>query len=221
MGVVTTITGCYSEGPQAAGFTPLSNEAAAALVTPMGESVAANADENLYTPTEAQWNTWRSLYLAGHTITARMSSLRTHVDGGLTAALSTRFGRYPTTGELLRGTAHKWGFDEDLMFAQAFHESSWDMDAVGDAGHSFGLMQEKDTAMPGSFPISRDSTSGHLDIYGFSMRMIFEGIHPDYSCNHGGSIASAFNTWFSGDCSAQTYYNTVYATMQDRTWEDL
>lgn len=62
--------------------------------------------------------------------------LKSWVDGQFTG----------TTDEIIQCAACKWGYPAELARAQAVEESNWDQSTVGDHGHSFGLMQVKESA---------------------------------------------------------------------------
>src|SRR3712207_3955467 len=80
-----------------------------------------------------------------------------------------------TTGEIIEWAAYKWGFDPELLKAQAVAESSWRQEMVGDAGQSFGLMQIKRTAWRGSYPLSARSTPFNVDLAAAILRQAYDG----------------------------------------------
>jgi autotransporter family porin len=74
-----------------------------------------------------------------------------------------------TTDEILQWGAYKWGFDPDLVRANAVDESTWHQNNIGDIGTgvSLGIMQIKSRYHPGTcpqspqFPATVDPTSTH------------------------------------------------------------
>ncbi len=110
-----------------------------------------------------------------------------------------------TTDEILRWAACKWGFDEDTVRAVAVQESSWRQAMVGDGGLSFGIMQVKRTAHPGTFPLARDSTAFNVDYALAWRRACYDG---NFSWLNGPSKRGGYQrgdewgcigAWFSGD----------------------
>ena len=79
-----------------------------------------------------------------------------------------------TTDEIIQWGAHKWGFSPDLFRAVATIESWWRMDAVGDEGQSFGLMQIK-RGVHCCYPATRLSTAFNVDVYGAWLRSVYDG----------------------------------------------
>ena len=86
------------------------------------------------------------------------------------AALDAVTGHFiGTTDEILQWGAHKWGFDPDLVRANAVDESSWRQNMIGDIGNgvSLGILQIKSRYYPGTcpqsphFPSVVDPTSAH------------------------------------------------------------
>jgi soluble lytic murein transglycosylase-like protein len=80
-----------------------------------------------------------------------------------------------STDDVIEWAAWKWGIDEDLLRAQAQHESDWRMGARGDDGESIGIMQIKRTVHRGTFPLSGESTAFNLDYYGAVFRYYYDG----------------------------------------------
>ncbi|HEU4792085.1 MAG TPA: hypothetical protein VFS96_00345, partial [Nitrolancea sp.] len=85
-----------------------------------------------------------------------------------------------TTDEIIQWGACKWGFDEDIIRAVAVNESTWRQSMVGDGGHSYGLLQVKDSVHDGTFPTSQDSTAFNVDYALAWRRSCFEG-HFDWA----------------------------------------
>jgi hypothetical protein len=97
------------------------------------------------------------------------------------------------------GGACKWGLDADVVQAVAVQESDWRQSTVSDESNnpqdcvggvtppcptSFGIMQLKHTTLPGSYPLSQQSTAFNVDYYGARIRACYEGwvtyLHDDY-----------------------------------------
>lgn len=87
----------------------------------------------------------------------RQNQLPTYMNVRGHAALEAVTGHYTgTTDEILQWGAHKWGFDPDLVRANAMGESSWHQKLVGDVGNgvSLGILQIKSRYHPGTCPQS-------------------------------------------------------------------
>jgi len=205
-----------ADGPPRARLTPvgariLSDDEAAARVRRVPERRPGNRTANATVPTGEQLARYRGAYVpdAG---AARFRALRDRVTGGFTG----------TTEEIIQWTAIKWGLPEDLVRAQAVDESTWHMDRVGDGGRSFGIMQIKDEAMPGTAPLSRESTAFNLDHYGFVIRAYYEAVHPWLRDAEAGDLWGAVGAWFSGAWDAgdaRAYIDRVQSILRDRPWE--
>jgi hypothetical protein len=100
----------------------------------------------------------------------RQIQVPTYVDARGHAALHAVTGQFTgTTDEILQWGAYKWGFDPDLVRANAVDESSWHQNTIGDIGNgvSLGIMQSKSRYHLGTcpqsphFPPVVDSTSTH------------------------------------------------------------
>jgi hypothetical protein len=124
----------FTGGPST--FTPLSDRAAAALVTPEPESRRDNAkpysingvtypSTNSYVPTNAQLAKFRSAKDSLDEPVLQLDPYLRHVDGrdGL---------QHPTTDELIQWGAHKWGIPENWLRAQYVLESYWNSWFLGD-----------------------------------------------------------------------------------------
>jgi hypothetical protein len=117
-------------------FTPLSDAAAAALVTREAETRPYNdkayrldgtryAAPNDYVPTALQLAAFRASKTSfGQTVT-QLNPYLNYVDGrdGL---------RSPSTDDLIQWAAHKWGIPEDWLRAQYALESYWNSYMLGD-----------------------------------------------------------------------------------------
>jgi len=117
-------------------FKPLSDQAAAALVTPEPETRPDNdkpftvngvrhAAPNVYVPTDAQIRAFRAAKTSLHQPALQFNPYFRYVDG--------RDGmKDPTTDELIQWSAHKWGIPEDWLRAEYVLESYWSMYQLGD-----------------------------------------------------------------------------------------
>jgi hypothetical protein len=142
-----------------------------------------------------------------------------------------------TTEEILTWGACKWGLDADVLKAVAVQESDWRQSTVSDQSNnpqecvggatppcptSFGIMQLKHTALPGSFPLSRQSTAFNVDYYGARIRACYEGwvtyLHDDY---HPGDLRDCVGWHWSGhwkDDGAQRYIQRVDHYLDSKPW---
>ena len=132
-----------------------------------------------------------------------------------------------TTDDILEWAAWKWGIDENLLRAQALHESDWQMPARGDEGTSLGVMQIKRTFHRGTFPLSASSTAFNLDYYGAVFRYYFDGRarwlgqqergEPYRSGDAWGSIGAHYaGRWHNRD--AKLYIADVRRILRERRW---
>ncbi len=117
-------------------FDPLSDSAAAALVTPEPETRPDNdrpytldgvsyPAPNYYVPTAVQVRQFRLAKNPAGQTNLQFNPYYADVDGddGL---------RDPTTDELIQWAAHKWGIPEDWLRAEYVHESYWNQFMLGD-----------------------------------------------------------------------------------------
>ncbi|MBV8943831.1 MAG: hypothetical protein JOZ95_00295 [Solirubrobacterales bacterium] len=117
-------------------FQPLSDRAAAALVTQEPESRPENAKPyrvagrplpslNGYLPTSAQLARFRSSHVSDGRRVLEFNPYFRYVDGrdGLPN---------PSTDDLIQWAAHKWGIPEDWLRAEYVVESYWDGFQLGD-----------------------------------------------------------------------------------------
>lgn len=152
-----------------------------------------------------------------------------------------------TTDEVIQWAACKWGFDEDIVRAQVYTESSWYAGKLGDCGEqthertggaggcaSVGLIQVRSaetgfTHHPGVYPIALDSSAMNLD-YGLAvMRLCFEGqeswlaqVAETPGGYQAGDHWNCMGRWFSGsfgDSGAQAYIGRVQDNLANRYWE--
>jgi hypothetical protein len=102
-----------------------------------------------------------------------------------------------TTDEILQWAACKWGFDVDTVRAQAVTESNWWMSENGDGGTSWGILQIKPSAHPGTWPWARDSTAYNVDYTLARRRACYEGWSYDGPRSRG-DLWGCIGTWYSG-----------------------
>src|SRR5437764_14933613 len=116
-----------------------------------------------------------------------------------------------TTDEIIQWAACKWGFDEDTVRAQAVKESWWRQATAGDredgdcppgyggpCPHSFGLLQVRWNADPGSrttFPLSRDATAFSVDYALAVRRACYDGYESWLDEVGGGRAYGAGDEW--------------------------
>jgi len=117
-------------------FKPLSDAAAAALVTPQPETRPYNSRRyalvgkrypavNDYVPTAAQIRRYRNSRTSLGTPLLQFNPYVRYVDG--------RDGmRHPSTDDLIQWAAHKWGIPEDWLRAEYVVESYWNHFNLGD-----------------------------------------------------------------------------------------
>ncbi|MGH2873210.1 MAG: hypothetical protein ACRDL5_12205, partial [Solirubrobacteraceae bacterium] len=117
-------------------FKPLSDAAAAALVTPEPETRPYNARSysiagswypslNSYVPTAAQLRAFHSARLKDGATLVQFDPYLKYVDGldGIP---------HPSTDDLIQWAAHKWGIPEDWLRAEFALESFWNGFMLGD-----------------------------------------------------------------------------------------
>lgn len=133
--------------------------------------------------------------------TEAADELKSRVDGQFTG----------TTDEIIQWAACKWGYPTELARAQAVEESNWDQSTTGDHGQSFGLLQVKQTAWPGTLPWSRDSTAYNADWTLGVWRACYEGLMY-YGPQSRGDAWGCVGAWYSGDwhdSAAESYIRRV------------
>jgi hypothetical protein len=181
---------------------------------PSGADCAARVRRH---PWEPRPENYTANHTTGHTVgpisgasDAANSTLVPRIDGNFTG----------TTDEVIQWGACKWGLDEDVLRAQAVVESNWDQAAVGDGGQSFGLLQIKASAHPGTFPASRDSTAFNVDYAVAFWRLCYEGRlwWPSSRGDLWGCIGSRFSGGWR-DERAQAYSAAVQSDYDAKVWE--
>ncbi len=131
-----------------------------------------------------------------------------------------------TTDEIIQWAACKWGFDADVIRAQAAIESWWHQSAAGDVtadtalwppdptcpndparcAQSYGLLQIKWVYWQGAWPLTRDSTAFNLDAALAWRRTCYEGYiqwlsapgTAGYPSYGPGDLWGCMGQWFSG-----------------------
>lgn len=144
-----------------------------------------------------------------------------------------------TTGEILDWGACKWGLDADLLKAVAVQESDWRQSTVSDYARdprdcvngdtppcptSFGIMQLKHIYLPGSYPLSQESTAFNVDYYGARIRACYEGWVTYLNGDYGpGDIWHCVGWHWSGhwkDAGAERYIKRVRRYLDSKPWLD-
>ncbi len=178
---------------------------AAAVRRSTWEPRPANAAANAAVPQGMTLPSWGDM--------APMASERLlpRVDGAFTG----------TTDEIIQWAACKWGFDVDTVRAVASMESAWQQSLVGDGGESFGLLQVKRTAHPGTYPWSERSTAFNVDYALAWRRACYEGDFVWIDADTSGDEWGCIGLWYSGrwnDPDALDYIARVRQRLKDRVW---
>jgi hypothetical protein len=195
--------------------TPLSDAAAAALITRRPEVRAANAAANAYVPSDAELAPFHAAHNNYGEAESYFNPLRRYVTGRSTLA-------NPSTDDLIQWTAHKWGIPEDIVRAQMAVESWWHQSAMGDLTpesdpgafpafscpsggprcyESLGLAQDRwrpDASLnPGSEPLRWKSTAFNLDVYGANIRFYYDGYAAQWGPGMTANGYAAGQDWMS------------------------
>jgi hypothetical protein len=147
-----------------------------------------------------------------------------------------------TTGDILTWGACKWGLDADILKAVAVQESDWRQSTVSDESNnprdcvggatppcptSFGIMQLKHTYLPGSYPLSQQSTAFNVDYYGARIRSCYEGWVTYLNGDYGpGDIWDCVGWHWSGhwkDPGSERYIERVHRYLDSKPgldWTD-
>ena len=195
---------------QPVGFTPLSDQAAAALVQRTGfEPRPQNSRANHTVPSARMLRDWRR---------HNQMPYRRFVDGNFTG----------TTDEIIQWAAYKWGLDEDTLRAVAVVESWWRQSTVGGHHSSFGLFQVRAPFhCQGKCAIARSSTAFNADYYAGILRAYYDGKmtwlnkEPHGRPYSGGDLWGSVGAWFAGrwwTAPAATYIARVQQELANRTW---
>ncbi len=162
------------------------------------------------------------------------SSYEARIDGNFTGS----------TDEIIQWAACKWGFDEDILRAQVYTESSWFAGKLGDCNEnaqartggqggcsSVGLIQVRSAGIdrnphPGLFPVSWESSAMNLDYAMAVKRLCFEGeevwLANISSSYRAGDEWNCMGRWFSGswaDAGARNYIASLRQNLSARPWE--
>jgi hypothetical protein len=222
------------------GSRPLSDAAAAALVTPTPENRPENRVANDYVPTRTQL---AAFYRAQRDGKGVRNPLVFEVTGrpGL---------KDPSTDELIQWVSHKWGIPTDWIRAQISVESYWRQTERGDAAtvdartdrlypsfariagtrrvyESVGIAGEKwlsdGTIGAGTERLRWDSTAFNLDYYAASLRYYYDG-HCSWCTRgyHAGQAWGSVGAWFSpnpwDNAGALQYIGKVKAALSQHVW---
>jgi autotransporter family porin len=156
------------------------------------------------------------------------SSINSRIDGNFTG----------TTNQILQWSACKWGFDEDIMRAQAVQETHWNQNGQGDyttdatlcskigktapCYQSYGILQIKSTLRTGTYPLSQNSTPFNADWSRAFLRFCYEGditwLGGTYAA---GDLWGCIGWYFSGgwyDSGAVSYINSVKSYYSSKPW---
>lgn len=168
---------------------------------------------------------------------AKADTFRTRITGNFTG----------TTDEIIQWIACKWGFDVNIVRAQALTESEWHQSYRGDLTternlcppgtwnntacyQSYGMLQIKYVYNVSAWPMSRDDTAFNLDYAYAHARSCYEGWtnyfygrspSPDYPRYQAGDLWGCIGSWYSGgwyDQAAINYINTVKMNLRDEAW---
>ncbi len=128
-----------------------------------------------------------------------------------------------TTDEILQWGACKWGFDENIVRAQAMQESGWRQSANGDNGDSWGILQIRASVFPGTFPWTRDSTAFNVDFALAYRRACFEGFFDHWGMRgyRAGDEWGCLGLYYSGgwyDAGARDYIAKVKGYLAEKPW---
>jgi hypothetical protein len=223
----------------APGTRPLSDAAAAALVTAQPENRATNSAANDYVPSAKQ-------------LAAFHAQARAQPDfNPLTAYVTGRPGlRHPSTDDLIQWVSHKWGIPTNWIRAQLVVESDWQQSERGDlnvvgvkaqrlypafsrapgtmaAYQSLGIAEVKwlpgNAVGAGTEPLRWESTAFNLDYYAASVRYYYDG---DCGwCTSGyrkGEAWQSVGAWFApqpwGNSGAAGYIADVKQELASHPW---
>jgi hypothetical protein len=227
------------------GTKPLSDSAAAALITPEPEDRPENSQANNYRPSDGELDAFFGSRDTSGVTPVQYNPLARYITGR--PGLSD-----PSTDDLIQWAAHKWGIPEDLVRAQMVTESWWRQSALGDratvppswydqyppqariAGtsdvyQSMGISQIKwrpdNSLHTGTEPLRWKSVAFNLDFYGATVRYYYDGLcgwcSPGYSA---GQDLNSIGAWFSPqpwlNAGQLSYVARVTANLANRTWED-
>jgi hypothetical protein len=228
----------------AVGRAPLSDAAAAALVTHAPEIRPANTTANNYVPSSAELNAFYSATDTYGQTAVQSNPLYQSVTGR--SGLSN-----PSTDDLIQWTAHKWGIPEDWIRATMVEQSDWNQGSLGgkqtvssawysqyppqaqlggnqvytEMGISGMKWLPDGSANPkGAEPLRWKSTAFSLDVWAASVRYYYDGL-CDW-CGAGYASGDSWRSiggWYSaspwnGNSAANSYITSVQSTLSKRTW---
>jgi hypothetical protein len=195
--------------------TPLSDAAAAALVTHRPEVRPDNAAANAYVPSDSELAPFHAAHNNYGEAESYFNPLRRYVTGRSTLA-------HPSTDDLIQWTAHKWGIPEDIVRAQMAVESWWHQSDMGDLTtesdpgafpafscpnggprcyESLGLAQDRwrpdGSLNPGSEPLRWKSVAFNLDLYGANIRFYYDGYAAQWGPGMTANGYTAGQDWMS------------------------
>ena len=228
----TILTGSLPPG------SPLPSEAecAARVHRSSWEPRPENHDANMRVPSQAQiarlgpWGPATGL-------DPKADGLRQQMTGNFTG----------TTDEILQWVACKWGFDPDIVRAEAVVESHWNQGFQGDhtderqycppgawdgsgCDQSYGILQIKWYFFQDAWPMSRDDTAFSAEYTYAMLRACYEGWTsylnerdplPGYPRYHAGDIWGCLGRWFSGSWYSQgavDYIAKVETALAEKAW---
>jgi hypothetical protein len=226
----------------APGTTPLSDSAAAALVTHEPETRPGNVTANDYVPTSAQLQAFYSAVKPSGVTVVQNNPSDAYVTGR--PGLSN-----PSTDDLIQWAAHKWGIPEDWLRAEMVLESGWNQSGLGDLTtvssgwyslyppqaqasssqvyQSMGISQIRwapdGSDSTGTEPLRWESTAFALDYLAATIRWYYDG---DCSwCGSGYSAGQQWNSvgaWYEpypwNNSGQQWYAQQVQSALANRTW---
>lgn len=168
---------------------------------------------------------------------AKADGLRKQITGNFTG----------TTDEILQWVACKWGFDSNIVRAEAVVESYWHQSQLGDyttnqqycppgtwngsgCYQSYGILQIKWYYFQDAWPMARANTAFSAEYVYAMLRACYEGWTtylndatplPGYSKYHAGDIWGCLGRWYSGSWYTQgavDYIAKVKNAMAQKTW---
>ena len=226
----TTLTGTASGPPPAGGYFAT---LAPAATLPSGADCAAMVHRSTWEPRPQ--NTPANNLVRPQPVNMPndenfnalyQTKYRPRIDGNFTG----------TTDEIIQWAACKWGVSDDLVRAQAVHESDWDQASTGDnesrskgncppdiatdpCPTSFGLLQSKWYYRPGTYPWTRTSTPFSLDDSLAELRGCLDGM--SYAgTKTTGNVWGCIGFWYSGDFGVgdKAYIADVQAKLAQKIW---
>ncbi|HEU5349515.1 MAG TPA: hypothetical protein VFU63_12965, partial [Ktedonobacterales bacterium] len=167
----------------------------------------------------------------------RADGLRTQMTGNFTG----------TTDEILQWVACKWGFDVNIVRAEAVVESYWHQSQQGDytsnqqycppgtwdgsgCYQSYGILQIKWYYFQDAWPMSKTDTAFNAEYVYAMLRACYEGWTtylkdatplPGYQPYHAGDIWGCLGRWYSGSWYTQgavDYIAKVKQALAEKTW---